>query len=276
MGITPPDLYREHWDPDKRNLVRERCKIFNLEQKLLVCEAQRQQQQPPNSNSARDHHRSLTRKLSSMTLFNRNDSAHKPSSPLRWGILELLNDSDVTYKIVGKITPPDHNNKKKKKTFDFPQGIRPTLPRHDDRANLEAIRAAYNYMRRTSHRRKWKVVGIVPTRETINSTTTHSQEQPPTQEEEEEERDREDGREENPRRRHLVLIERMRRCHCDESFTPRHPLTVNYREGYTPDPDERRIAYRTHLINEARARRYSKPPAAVIAPVVVGGCGGGC
>ncbi|OAG43351.1 hypothetical protein AYO21_02288 [Fonsecaea monophora] len=108
LGIEPPDLYREHWHPDRKNIEREKCKVFRKEQKLLICELQ---DDLPSSSSytTTTLSSSSPRKWSSFSpirrLFKRS-KRHRRSQATSQGDRSRSNMTP-RYKIVGKIYPSD-------------------------------------------------------------------------------------------------------------------------------------------------------------------------
>ncbi|OCT54643.1 hypothetical protein CLCR_03102 [Cladophialophora carrionii] len=232
LGRSPPDLWRDVWDPDKCNLQRERCKVTLTEQRLLICVSREDQSKPTRSSTA------PTRRFPSLTLSSffrqqHSDLSSNPSSPAG-------NESQrfgMSYKVIGKMPLEG----KDKMPFDFSEGLLlPKSPR-SHQIHLEVLRAVHDYLQQKPKRRNWKVMGVLPS---AGGRSVHASADQAAKMSEDVSCSKHQWLDESPPPLHFVLIKRKYRCNCEESYHPRHKLRIRYRPGYTPpSPEERKRLY---------------------------------
>ncbi|KIW71695.1 hypothetical protein PV04_03830 [Phialophora macrospora] len=232
LGRSPPDLWRDFWDPDKYNLERERCKVTLTEQRLLICE------------SREDHYRltrpsvTSTRRFSSSTLSSLFSRQH---SDLSNNEASLTNNEpkqvEVSFKVIGKMPLEDQD----KRAFDFPEGLVLLESPCAHQTHPEVMHAVHDYLQQKPKRKTWNVVGVLP--RTGNDVQPNTDQEPKKLENDR--CSKHQWMDESPPSLHFVLIERKYRCDCEKSYHPRHKLKIRYKPGYTPpSPEERKRLYR--------------------------------
>ncbi|KAH0847015.1 hypothetical protein FOPE_12300 [Fonsecaea pedrosoi] len=255
LGIEPPDLYREHWHPDRKNIEREKCKVFRKEQKLLICELQ---DDLPSSSSYTTTTLSSAspRKWSSFSpirrLFKRS-KRHRRSQATSQGDRSRSNMTP-RYKIVGKIYPSDKSTGVFK---SVPAGLLALEPVSS--CHPELIHDVRHYLRQRPHRQDWTIKGALPKSGQTPSTAVGTEKGLSWRSPELANRGCSTSPASRPPgsrgQRRFVLLERRVRCNCEESFHPRHRLRVFYKLGYVPDPQKAAEAKRkAERIERQRAR----------------------